>query len=108
MAVDREEQGAVVVTVTGWVDVDADPPVALAELVDAAGDVWELPVPGPLVADDLHPGVGLPRAGAVACTIVRDEMVAGILIVHIDTARPDGIASVDGVSRFRVLRASVP
>ena len=41
---------------------------------------------------------------SVPCTIVRDEMVDGILLVLIDTDVP----STEGVSRFRVLRALVP
>jgi hypothetical protein len=61
------------------------------ELTDAYGDTWEFEVSG---VD--------PRA--LACTIVKDEMVDGILQVLIDTEVP----SVDGVRRFRVLRAMVP
>ena len=61
------------------------------ELTDAYGDAWQFEAPG----ED-------PRS--LPCTIVKDEMVAGILHVLIDTEVP----SVDGVRRFRVLRAMVP
>jgi hypothetical protein len=75
---DRTERGAVLVTVRG----------STAELVDAAGEVWTFIGDGP----------------TIPCTIIRDEMVDGVLSVHIETDRP----SMDGVSRFRVLRAMVP
>jgi hypothetical protein len=75
---DRTERGAVLATVTG----------SEAHLVDASGEVWTF------VGD----------APSIPCTIIRDEMVDGILLVHIETDVP----SVDGVSRFRVLRAMVP
>lgn len=96
------------VSVTRWVDEHADPPTVEAELVDADGEVWVFAVTAPVVASDLAAGAPLPQPGRLRCRIVRDEMVAGILIVHIDTEVPDGVVSVDGVSRFRVLRASVP
>lgn len=75
---DRTERGAVLVTVRS----------GDAELVDAAGEVWVFVGDGP----------------TIPCTIIRDEMVDGILLVHIETDVP----SVDGVTRFRVLRAMVP
>lgn len=105
---DRQEEGAVIVSVTRWIDEAADPPVVEAELVDAEGEVWAFEVEAPVVAPGLAPTATLPQPGRLRCRIVRDEMVAGILVVHIDTAEPDGAVSVDGVSRFRVLRASVP
>lgn len=108
MTGDRSEQSAVLVSVVGWVDQRSDPPMVEAELVDVDGESWTFEVAAPLVAPDLTNDAQLPHPGALRCTIVRDEMVAGILIVHIDTAHPDGLVSVDGVSRFRVLRASVP
>lgn len=107
MTADREEQGAVLVTVVSRVDAAADALVE-AQLVDADGEVWTFHVPPSQAGVDAARLGHLPQPGALRCTVVRDEMVAGILIVHIDTARPDGVTSVDGVSRFRVLRASVP
>ena len=104
----RQEEGAAIVSVTRWIDERADPPVVEAALVDAEGEVWSFEVRAPLVAPGLAATAELPQPGRLRCRIVRDEMVAGILIVHIDTAVPDGVVSVDGVSRFRVLRASVP
>jgi hypothetical protein len=98
----------VLVTVTRWIEPSDGPALVEAELVDADGEVWTFHVAPPAVAPDLSSGAPLPQPGAIRCTIVRDEMVGGILIVHIDTGEPDGVASVDGVSRFRVLRASVP
>jgi hypothetical protein len=108
VAFDRQEQGAVVVSITGWVDADAQPPSVAVELVDADGEAWTFHVPAPVVSTELGPDATFPQPGALRCAIVRDEMVAGILIVHIDTAEPDGVRSVDGVARFRVLRAMVP
>jgi hypothetical protein len=96
------------VSVVGWVDERSATPVVEVELVDADGEVWSFEVDAPLVAPQLAAGAPLPAPGQLRCAIVRDEMVDGILIVHIDTAVPDAVASVDGVSRFRVLRASVP
>ncbi len=104
----RREDAAAIVSITGWADEHADPPVVEAELVDVDGEVWVFEVPAPLVASGLSGGAQLPQPGRLRCRIVRDEMVAGILIVHIDSAEPDGVVSVDGVTRFRLLRASVP
>jgi hypothetical protein len=105
---DRVEQGAVLVSVVRWLGERADPPGVEAELVDADGERWSFEVAAPLVAPDLTAGAQLPQPGRIRCKIVRDEMVAGVLIVHVDTEVPDGLVSLDGVSRFRVLRASVP
>lgn len=98
MSHDRSERAEVLVSVTRLLDDER----VEAQLVDAAGEVWTFVDQGPVFgATGLGPG-------AIRCTVIRDEMVDGILLVHIDTADPDGVESTDGVSRFRVLRALVP
>lgn len=94
------------VSLVGW--SAADRSTVHVELSDADGETWDFAVPASLMTDDPTVDVAFPRGGSLPCTIVRDEIVGGILMVHIDTEQPAGLRSVDGMSRFRVLRAMVP
>jgi hypothetical protein len=81
----------------GWVECN---------LTDARGHDWHFVERLPIVTrDSLNASSALPQPGVIACEIVSNSLdVAGHAIVEIDTTRPWGVESTEGVTRFVVRR----
>lgn len=81
----------------GWVECN---------LTDAQGRDWRFVEKLPIVTrDSLNASSALPQPGVIACEVVSNSFdVAGHAIAEIDTARPWGVESTEGVTRF-VVRA---
>ena len=97
---------AVVCQVVRWVSDEPQPGLVEAQVEDAAGTVWSFIDKEPIFCA-VTPTT-YPVAGIIRCTIVATEADSdGREVAVIDTGRPDGVASVDGTTRFRVPAASV-
>lgn len=85
--------------------VDSDQPGWVeCELVDAHGLRHKFQEKVPIVStDELHAGSQYPCEGLIACRVVSpsgNSKRDSTLIV--DTCEPDGVESIDGVSRFMI------
>jgi hypothetical protein len=89
-----------------WTD-DRLPGWVQARLVDADGTEWRFEDKAPMFsAEDLTSTTSYPVAGAIRCEVVGEDRDAGR--TAIDTALPDGITAVDGVTtRFSVMSSVV-
>jgi hypothetical protein len=78
---------------------DSVPGFVECELVDAHGRRWVFMEKAPVVASEyLSANDTYPRPGVIACEVItRTERCA-----HIDTARPWGVESTEGETRFEV------
>lgn len=82
---------------SGWVEVN---------LTDAGGHEWRFVEMLPIVTrDSLNASSTLPQPGVIACEVISNSVdVAGHAIAEIDTTRPWGVESTEGVTRFIVRR----
>lgn len=96
-------RAGVLVTVTRFVDPD-QPGWLECALTDAAGRAHFFIEKVPVVTEeDLDESSAYPRSATLACEVLdRRTLADGSERVTIDTARPWGIASIEGVSRFVV------
>ncbi|MBK9029745.1 MAG: hypothetical protein IPL61_00125 [Myxococcales bacterium] len=96
------------VAVVGFVS-DDQPGFVACELVDADGRRWAFVEKVPIVtARALDAGSAYPQPGTIAGEVVaRGHDPTGREVVWFDTARPWGIASVDGQTRFQVLASAL-
>jgi hypothetical protein len=91
------------ISITAFID-EYQPGIVECRLVDAHGKTWIFHEKIPVVTtQDLWTDSQYPQPGLVACTVLeRKSDSSGRRIVKIDTSRPWGIESTDGVSVFEV------
>jgi hypothetical protein len=94
---------AVAVEITRFVD-DSFPGWVEFVLNDARGVTWVFVDKVPVVsAEDLSEASHYPRPATIECEVVPDPSVSRAAdLVTIDTQRPWGIESKDGISKFVV------
>jgi hypothetical protein len=97
------------VQITGYISDDPQPGVVECRLVDAYGNGLVFRDKTPIFSSlDLHADSDYPQPGAIACEIVKQwQDVNGREIVSVNTEKPYGIETLDGVSRFDVLRSQI-
>lgn len=91
------------VEIVRWVD-DCQPGIVECVLVDVHGHRWRFIEKLPIVTvADLDASSSYPQSGSIACQVVeiRGE------VARIDTTKPWGVESVDGVSQFEVLEETL-
>ena len=100
---------AVKVTITRYVGDDPQPGIVECELHDVHGRRWRFLEKTAIVsANDLGAATVYPVPGLIAGEVVeRRRDGTGREIIRIDTERPWGVASVDGVTQFEVLPGSI-
>ena len=83
---------------------DARPGWVECKLTDAQGHEWRFVEKLPIVTcDSLNASSTLPQPGVIACEVISSGFDAsGGAIAEIDTTRPWGVESTDGVTRFVV------
>ena len=98
----------VCITIVAWVD-DAQPGFVASQLIDADGREHQFIDKAPVfTAADLDRDSAYPQPGWLACTVLDQQRDAqGRAVVIIDTARPDGVESTVGETRFTVLGEQV-
>jgi hypothetical protein len=91
------------VLIAKYVD-DAQPGWVECKLTDAKGREWRFVDQLPIVTrDSLHASSTLPQPGVIACEVISNSFdSAGSAITEIDTTRPWGVESTEGVTRFVV------
>jgi hypothetical protein len=97
------------VQITKYISDDPQPGIVECRLLDAYGNEWVFREKtaivglGPLDTDNDYP-----QPGIIACEIVKQWQDAKSReIVSVNTERPDGVETLDGVSRFDVLRSQI-
>src|SRR5262249_29999425 len=92
------------VSITRYITDDPVPGVVESEFRDAHGRRWcFVEKTAYVTADILDRQSVYPRSGAIACEIVgRSQDASGREIVVIDTERPWGVESIEGLMRFEV------
>jgi hypothetical protein len=100
---------AVKVTITRYVSDEPQPGIVECELHDAHGHRWYFIEKTAVVSsDDLDANTVYPQPGVIAAEVVqRSRDATGREIFRIDTVRPFGVESVDGVTQFEVLQESL-
>jgi hypothetical protein len=98
----------VAVEITKWMD-DQQPGFVECQLTDADGRIWRFIEKVPVItAATLGRSTSYPQPGVIACEVLSDRLDAkGRKLVEVDTARPWGVESTDGRTRFTVLATSV-
>ena len=96
-------------SIVRW-DSDDNPGFVECRFTDRFGKEWVFVEKLPIVSSDsvLDGTSSYPQPAWIACEIVshgRDELNREI--VEVDTERPDGIWSVDDVSRFHLFRVQL-
>ena len=91
------------VLIAKWVD-NYEPGSVECELTDAHGRKWRFVEKLPIVTrDSLHVSSVFPQRGVIACEVISNSIdVAAGAVAEIDTTRPWGVESTDGVTRFVV------
>lgn len=91
------------VLIANYVD-EARPGWVECKLTDAQGREWRFVEKLPIVTcDSLDASSVLPQQGVIACEVLSSSFdVAGHAIAEIDTMRPWGVESTEGVTRFVV------
>ena len=98
------------VTITRWVSDEPQPGIVECELLDANGHRWLFREKAAIVsAEPLSARSTYPCSGSIACRIVGQHSVDGSAsdVVRIDTELPWGVASIEGITTFDVLRRSL-
>lgn len=92
------------VTVIRYVSDDPQPGIVECELVDVQGRRWQFIEKTAVVsADPLDARATYPRPGVVAGELIkRSRDATGREVIRVDTERPWGVESVDGVTLFDV------
>jgi hypothetical protein len=100
---------AVKVMITRYLGDDPQPGIVECEMYDAHGHRWIFVEKTAVVsADRLDANTEYPQPGVIAAEVVQDSQDAtGRDIRRIDTERPWGVESVDGVTQFEVLPESL-
>jgi|SRR5262245_49267784 len=97
------------VAIIRYVSDDPQPGLVECELFDAHGRRWRFIEKAAVVsADLLDAGSAYPRPGVIVGEVVwRGRDAAGRELLRLDTERPWGVESVDGVTQFEVLPESL-
>jgi hypothetical protein len=95
---------AVKVTITRYVSDDPQPGVVECELLDVHGRRWRFLEKTAVVSTNgLDANAPYPQPGVIAAEAIRRSRdLAGREVVRIDTERPWGVASIDGITQFDV------
>jgi hypothetical protein len=100
---------ALKVTITRYVNDEPQPGIVECELHDVHGHRWCFIEKTAIVsATNLDANSAYPQPGVIAAQVVnRSRDATGREIIRIDTERPWGVESVDGVTQFEVLPESL-
>ena len=99
-----ERMIGVKVSITRYIADEPVPGVVESEFCDAHGRRWcFVEKTAYVTADILDRQSAYPRPGAIACEVVgRSQDATGRQIIVVDTERPWGVESVEGLMRFEV------
>jgi len=97
------------VTIVRYISDEPQPGIVECQFEDVHGHRWSFVEKTAIVSrQNLDAHATYPQGGVVAGEIVRRSLDAtGREVVHVDTARPWSIESVDGVTEFDVLPESL-
>jgi uncharacterized protein YodC (DUF2158 family) len=100
---------ALSVQITRYISDDPQPGVVECRLFDAYGNEWIFLEKTAIVSSlDLTADADYPQPGVIACEIIEQwQDVNGKEIASVNTERPWRIETLDGVSRFDVLRSQI-
>jgi hypothetical protein len=92
------------VSITRYVSDDPQPGLVECELIDRHGRRWSFVEKTAVVSDEvLGPETTYPRPGVIAGEVIgRFRDAQGREVVRVDTGRPWGVVTLDGVSQFEV------
>jgi hypothetical protein len=95
---------AVKVTISRYVSDDPQPGIVECELLDVHGRRWHFIEKAAVVSvNELDARSAYPQPGVIAAEVVRRSRdAAGREVFQIDTERPWGVESIDGVTQFDV------
>ena len=90
--------------ITRWVDDDPQPGIVEFKIVDRFGREWLFVDKVVSVTEaNLSSDSVYPQRGLIACTIIsRGHDESNYAIAEIDTGKPWGIESQEGITRFQV------
>ena len=97
------------VSITRYITDEPVPGVVESEFCDAHGRQWRFVEKTAYVtADVLDRQSAYPRPGAIACEVIgRSRDVTGRELIVVNTERPWGVESVEGLMRFEVTPESL-
>jgi hypothetical protein len=97
------------VQITKYISDDPQPGIVECRLLDAYGNEWVFQEKTAIISlGDLDADTDYPQPGVIACEIIKQwQDVNGREIVSVNTERPWHIETLDGVSRFDVLRSQI-
>ena|SRR5215475_6290587 len=97
------------VQITKYISDDPQPGIVECQLVDVYGNEWVFQEKTAIVSlGALDADTDYPQPGFIACEIIKQwQDVDGREIVSVNTEKPWGVETLDGVSRFDVLRLQV-
>jgi hypothetical protein len=91
------------VAINRYVSDDPQPGLVECELVDANGRHWLFVEKTAISAAPLDGRSAYPQPGVIACEVVhRARNAVGREVIVVDTNRPWGVESIEGVTRFEV------
>jgi hypothetical protein len=90
------------VTIVRYISDEPQPGIVECQLEDAHGHRWSFIEKTAIVSKDyLDAQTTYPQQGVIAVEVVQRSL-SGSEVVRIDTGRPWGVESVDGVTQFDV------
>ncbi len=97
------------ISILSYLSNEPQPGLVACDFLDAHGQRWRFVEKTAVVsAEDLDAAMSYPRPGVIACEIVAQRPDAeGRTLVLIDTERPWGVQSTEGLTRFEVLPSSL-
>ena len=94
---------AIIIQITRYTD-DRNPGWVECRLIDASGNEWLFEEKVPVVSiEELDAASDFPQAGSIECTIIdRNSGEQGQSLIKVDTSKPWGVQTINGVTTFIV------